>query len=264
MKNVIFCLTLIYILFSCSPIKENKNYLSKEFKNIKRFNTNDFKTYVFNLCESYKKEVDNAERFCECPENFYDIAKQDSIKKIEELYLLKHRKTDLVLYFTTKSHKYISNEQKGFLNDRELFENNIVLKDIESIYIGRYDDDSKLIHFPSQKNQNDIILLFEKYEYPDKIVFHEANIATAENKYDISTPISLKSIFKEELIYNRENNYNISYTYKDTLRIVDRIFITSKKGEIGLTFGFKNLNSFYEVKNKDIKYHPNYSLIQTH
>lgn len=264
MKIRLFYILIIGIFCSCSPVKENKSYLKNEFSNVKKFNTNDFKIYVFNLCEVYKMKIDNSERFCKCPEKFYDVAKTDSIKKIEELYLLKHRKTDLVLYLTTKSHKYISNKQKGFLNDRELYEDNIVLRDIESIYIGEYDDDSKIIHFPSFKDQNDIILRFEKYNYPDKIVLDQANIATAENNYDISSPIPLKSIFKEDLVYNNSSKYKITYTYKDTLRLVDRIFITSKKGEVGLSFGFQNMEYFYEVNAKNIKFHPNYSLIQVH
>jgi hypothetical protein len=219
---------------------------------------------VFNLCEIYKKEVDNAERFCKCPDSFYDVAKGDSIKKIEELYLLIHRKTDLVFYLTTKSHKYISNDQKGFLNDRKLYENNIVLKDIESIYIGRYDSVNQLIHFPSFKDEKDIILNFQKDTPSDNITFTRANLATAENNFDISEPIGLDKLFNEKLIYKRRSDYKMSYRYKDTLRIVDRIYITSKKGEIGVMLGFSNLNDYFDFKNHNIKYHPNYSLIQRH
>lgn len=264
MKKISILIVISFLTFSCSSLKPIAKKELEEYKNAKKFNKNDFKIYVFNMCEKYSKDVKNTERFCECPDDFYDVAKQDQIKKIEELYLLMHRKTDLVLYFTTKSHKYIYEDLKGFLNDPNIYKDNIALEQIEGIYIGRYDINNHLIHFPSYKDRNDIILHFDENEYPKQILFKKANVATAENDYDISEPIILDSVFKEKLTYKLKNDFSIKYYKKQITKVVDKMFITSKKGKVNISFGFNDFDGFYKLNSKKIKYYPNYSLIQTH
>jgi hypothetical protein len=264
MKKVAVLFMLTLFTFSCGSLQSMKKKELEEFKNVKKFNLNDFRVYVFNICEKYGKGVDKIERFCECPDDFYKVALQDQVMKVEELYLLMHRKTDLVLYLTTESHKYIRNDLTDFLNDPTIYKDNIALEEIESIFIGKYDLKNNLIHFPSYKDDKDIILHFDSDEYPKQILLNKANIATAENDYDIAETIPLTSTFKEKLKYKLESNYSIRYYNEKVTRNVDSIFIISEKGEVSVAFGFSDYPNFFKLTGSEVKYHPNFSLIQTH
>ncbi|MEM6687086.1 MAG: hypothetical protein AAF617_15000 [Bacteroidota bacterium] len=264
MKKIYIIASLVLLAIGCSPWNSMNKAELEEYKNLKKFDANDFRIYVFNLCEKYAKEVENIERFCKCPDDFYNVALKDSVKKIEELYLLLHRKTDLALYFTTESHKYIREDLTGFLNSPALHENKIALEKVESIYIGRHDDSNDLIHFPSYQDEKDIILHYTKDQSTGEIFFYQGNIATAENDYDIAEPILLDSVFNEKLIYKLAPEYRIAYHNAEMTANADWIFIFSDRGKVGITFGFSNLDDFYKVESDRIRYHPNYSLIQTH
>lgn len=271
MKKVSVFIAITLFTFSCSSLKLIENDELLEYKKIKKYNITDFKTYVFNICEKYGDTIDNSKRFGECTDDFFDVAQKKEIRKVEELYLLSHRKTDLVLYFTTTSHKYIYKEPNGFLNDPEKFKNNIVLNEIENVYIGRKDTIAGFIHFPSYKDSNDIILHFDKEKYPENIFLTSANLATAENDYDISEEIPLDSVFNQKLVYKYNKNMTIKFYKKAKSRQekeiameLDGIFITSKKGKVEILLGFSNNEKLYQYSKMKVKYHPNFSLIQEH
>ncbi len=271
MKKEAVIILIILLNLSCSSLTTFKKSDLLEFKNIKRFNISDFKTYVFNICEKYGKEIDNSKRFCECPDNFFDVAQEQQIRKVEELYLLIHRETDMVLYLTTTSHKYIYKKPDGFLNDPEKFKDNIVLNEIENIYIGRKDTISGLIHFPSFKDKNDIILHYDRSKFPESVLLTSGNLATAENDYDISEEIPLSDVFNQELIYkhNKRMSFKFYRKVKKTLKEemameVDRLLITSKKGKVDVLFGFNNIETPFQYSKVSVRYHPNFSLIREH
>lgn len=271
MNKILLLICAVIFFSSCSSLRlVDENEFSK-YKKIKRFNVSDFQTYIFNICEKYSDDIASTERFCDCPDDFFEIAQEKKIRKVEELYILSHRKTDLVLYLTTTSHKYIYKEADGFLNDPKKYKNNIVLNEIENIYIGRKDTIAGFIHFPSYKDSNDIILHFDKEKFPKEIFLTSGNLATAENDYDISEEIPLDSLFNQELVYKFQKNTTLKYYKKDIdnpnkeiVNVLDRIFITSKKGEVKTLLGFKKDTSLYQYTKLKVKYHPNFSLIQTH
>jgi uncharacterized protein (DUF488 family) len=269
MKKTLILILVILVNISCNSLRLRDQ--NQEYKNVKRFNISDFKTYVFNICEKYGEEIESSKRFCECPDGFYDVAQEQKIRKVEELYLLSHRNTDLVLYLTTTSHKYIYRKADGFLNDPKKFKNNIVLNEIESIYIGRKDTIAGFIHFPSYKDSNDIILHFDEEKFKEKIHLTSANLATSENDYDISEEISLDSLFSQELVYKYQENMTLKFykkvksKRKDEIEMeLNRIFITSKKGKVDILLGFDSNENLYKYNKMKVKYHPNFSLIQVH
>lgn len=269
MKKIILLLTITVLVVSCKSLRKIDENDYNKYKKVKKFSAADFKIYVFNICEKYGDNIDRASRFNECPDNFFEVAKQKKIKKVEELYLLIHQRTDLVIYFTTTFHVYVFKKQDGFLNDPAKFKNNIVLNEIENIYIGRIDSESGLIHFPSIKDKNDIIIHYDIEKSLNEIFLTKANIATAENDYDISEEIELDELFNQDLSYRYKENMSIKYFRNNPNKLkepdsvlLDNIFITSKKGKVKTIFSFTNSENVYNIKKIKVKYHPNFSLIQ--
>lgn len=275
MKKYVLFLISVIIYISCRSglYKVSPNYIHKIKNNeklkvdVKSFSLEEFDTYVYNICELIGEEINN-DRFCDCPEDFFQIAEEkEFIKKVEEVYLLKHKHTDLVFYLTTMSHKYIQ-PKSGFLNERKYYENKIVLDQIEYIYIGQFEENNNWIFFANPKNNKDIILHYNEHTFPKELEIITANIATSENKYEIYEPINLTdSVFKNPLIYKLNNNYNIDF-YENKNRIrgarkeTDSIHIISKKGEIEIVFTPKDTSKLgYKLTGKRIRYRPNYFLI---
>lgn len=165
------------------------------FADAHTYNISDFYVYTFSICERYNNSVDGTQRFLLCPKNFFDVTESDEIRKVEELYLLKHKTSDLVIYMTTISHKYIRN-QSGFLNDKALYKDKFYLRDIEYLYVGKYDKASKSIQFEHQKKNkpNMIWHASTPIENGDEINFVSANIATVENNESSEKPLDLNKI----------------------------------------------------------------------
>ena len=274
MKKTIY-LAILLIIVSCRTgldlvtdgyyLKKNKKTKLLEGIPLKSFALNGFDTYVFNICEKVKSDKPE-ERFCECPTDFYQKSSSLNMRKVEELYLLKHKKTSLVIYLTTFSHKYIR-QHSGFLNDPKFYENNIVLDQIESAYLGQIDEDGGVIHFPSHNGSEDIILHFNPQILHKELVFTKANVATAENNYTIYEPIPLGEVFNQPFSYKKKD-YSISYYHGSNQmervnpKIVDTLRLLVKKKKVELSFSFNNFNRDYKIAQKRIKYLPNFYLIQ--
>ena len=266
MRITVLIIALASTLFSCRSglYTINESYLDSNEINIKTFNFDEFDIYVYNMCEQISQETNN-DRFSYCPDNFFEITSIDSIQKVEELYLLKHKKTDLILYLTTFSHKYIKLNE-GFLNERKYYENKIVLDQIENIYIGQVNAKNGLIFFSNPKTTQDIILHYDKKTFPSNITLIKANISTAENGYNTSEPIELTGVFKQNIKYVLKS-YGVDF-YKKISQIgkvkvkeLSHIHIVSKGGKIEIAFSFKNNNILYKMASKRIKYHPNFYLL---
>ena len=205
----------------------------------KRFDVNEFEIYVFNICEKYAPTVDPVERFCKCPDNFFDVAKQDSIRKIEEVYFLIHKTKDLVIYLTTNSHKYISKKQRGFLNDRTKYEDKINLNQIEFAYVGRIIRNENRIDFEHPGKKKGMKLQYSSTDYPNKLLIKSGHIATAENDYSITSPIQMDNVFYTELSYNN-STCDIVYFRKEEQLNVNTISFSKKKEKLNLIFRFQN------------------------
>ena len=277
MKKHVLFIVLITLLQSCKSglYTVPNTYLTEKHcqgkvmiaPKVLSYNVTDFDIYVYNICERTDQEVDN-NRFCDCPDKFFDKIKNPKLKKVEEIYLLKHKTTDLVLYFTTFSHKYIK-EKEGFLNDEKYYKNKIVLDQIEFLYIGRFDENKNLIHFPNAKNNEDIILHFHPNDLPKNLTLLKANISTSENRYEIYEPIDLKNVFSENISYKLSPNFTIDF-YKNNNRIgeikvkkIETINIISRKGYTEVIFSPKDTNEkLYKMASKRIKYMPTFSLIE--
>jgi len=266
MKKIVMILFVVAI----SACSTGLYIIPKEYIEIKEYQLDDFVFYVFNICEDYKKEPKNY-RFCECPENFHELSKKNSIKKVEELYLLIHKKKNLALYLTTFSHKYIYENQTGFLNDSSIYKNSIILDQIESYYIGLYEieDNTTHIYFKSRKRgQKDIELHFNKSSTSDTLTIDSVNIACVENKYSISNPKELEGVFSRDLKFIK-SNYKM-YFYENMEKVgtvckkeVDKLYMTTNKNGIELIFDYENcMDNLYKITLKKIPYQPNFSLIE--
>ncbi|MCD2259648.1 hypothetical protein [Psychroserpens luteolus] len=274
MKKIAYMILILAFLSCRTGLKlvSDSYYLQEDRKTkvktkipLKSFALNGFDIYVFNICE--KLQVDDPkDRFCECPSDFYNSELSSNMKKVEELYLLKHKKTDLIIYLTTFSHKYIS-QHSGFLNDPKFYENNIVLDQIEFAYIGKIDDIENVIHFPSHNDSEDIILHYDPQVFSKELLFTKANVATAENNYTIFKPISLDKVFKQQFSYHKRD-YSISYYHGSNNmesvnpKVVDTLKLFVKKDKVELSFSFNNFDKDYKMSKKRIKYLPNFYLIQ--
>ncbi len=266
MKYYIFIL-IILLLTSCKSGLYTLSELNVDLNEVSniRLNLNDFSIYTYNICEDMAKSSEEG-RFNNCHEDFYAIQDTSTTKKVEEVYLLLHQKTNLVLYFTTFSHKNIR-KGKGFLNDNEAYNGHVVLNQIEYIYIGTKNETAGWIHFPSESKLKDIIIHYDKSQFPDKIFLKEANIATAENNYSLDQKIPLADVFNDNLIYNKQNLYDIVF-YKKINKIgennskkVEEVFLVSDKDKVYFIFSNTDQSSFYKIDNKRIKYRPNFFLI---
>ncbi|QHI39050.1 hypothetical protein IMCC3317_44510 [Kordia antarctica] len=267
MKKTIYIISILCVLTSCRSglYLVDESYVDENKKDTKTFDVANFDVYVFSICEDFTKEGEDSrlERFCDCPEIFFDVTLTKDIRKVEELYVLKHKKTDLILYFTTFSHKYIDRGER-FLNKRKIYENTIILEQIEYVYIGNLDATKNKIHFQGNEKLKDVILYFDPNEFPQKLFFTEANMATSENRYSIAEKISLNNIFKQDITYSK-SNYKIDYyrkKYENEPYNVNQIKVISKKGELEVVFGFKNFEQYYKMAAKRIRYSPSYESIE--
>ncbi len=265
MRKYLIIIPLLTIISSCgSGLYKSTtvfNNISDEL--IKSYDFDDFDIYVYSICEDSKSEVNN-ERFYNCPDNFFKLNKTDTILKVEEVYLMKHRPTDLVLYLTTTSDKYIRHK-KGFLNDRSIYENTIVLNKMEYAYIGSIDKALNLIYFPNQKKGEDLILHYNTDNFPDQIQICEANIAAAENTYSTAEKIDIENIFRQPLNYDLKD-YQLHYYGKEIggleLYKPDSVNVLIRNGKMEVVFGNKATDSlFFRISNKKIRYNTNFSML---
>jgi len=265
MEKIIKFVFIVFILYSLSSCKKKipivkYEYLNKISTNNKiQFKISDFDIYAFNICEKSKKEVYNTERFCECPNNFFEINQKDSIKKIEETYLFINTKTNLVFYLTTFSHKHIW-QNNGFLNNRCLYKDKMYVLDLEYIYIGTQDTVAKKIEFknPCKDKGEDMIWHYSKNK--DTISINKVNIATAENKYTITKPICLDTVFSNKIRFKKVD-YKLYNETNDNLAI-KTFYAISKKGRIEILFKLETRSEEYSrIKVKRVPYHMGYKEI---
>lgn len=263
-KIIIFIVTLI-IISSCGSglYKTTQLNLDKEGVLMKTYNLDEFDIYTYNICEDATKETNN-KRFSNCQENFYDIAENDTILKVEEVYLLRHRQSDVIIYLTTFSDKYLE-YKKGFLNDRLIYENKIILNKVEYAYIGKIDSISNWIHFPSQNDGKDIILHYAKNSFPKSIELIEANIATAENNYTTDEKINLDKVFRQSVVY-KKGDYEIEFFAKkigNSLSYLPKCLnIISRQGKVEVVLGCNDSDAlFFKISNRKVRYSTNYFII---
>ncbi|MEM6719999.1 MAG: hypothetical protein AAF611_11815 [Bacteroidota bacterium] len=243
----------------------------------KTYPVDEFYVYVFQLCEDLKKtkKKELPKRFCDCKDFTFNQSNKKGIVKIEEIYLLKHRRLDLVLYLTTFSHKYI-NPGEGFLNDSIVYKDKIVLNEIETIYVGNLDRDAHKISFNGTEKLKDFSFYFDPTVFPEKMLLTKGNMATAENKYSIIESIPLDDVFKNDIVYVK-SKYTIDYYENNEYRRskesfkyqnpskqeVSSISIASKNDDIEVIFSFKDFPKHYNLRAKRIRYHPAYEAIST-
>jgi hypothetical protein len=258
MKNIIYLL-ISFLIISCGSGLYTAEKLNLKDNNLlsHNFSINDFMLYAYSMCEDSKQETNNR-RFFNCPQNFYDIPEEQKILKVEETYLLINSSKNIVIYLTTFSHKYIYSN--GFLNNREIYEDKIVLNQIEYAYIGTIEPESNQIHFPGRGKRKDIILYFDPKEYPKTIHLLDGNIATAENHYTIDQKIDLSNVFKHPIKFNTSVVYQIQfYNKKSETKLVydvDSLNIIYRKDKVELVFGSQNAESpHYKISNKKIRFY---------
>ena len=256
-KAHLLLITVALISISCLrpyTMVNQKNFKAKSV--VETINMDEFEIFTFNICESYKDEIDGAERFIKCPNNFFDISAKDKIKKVEELYLLKKKNSNLVIYATSYSHKYIG-KQKGFLNDRENYENKFYLKQTEFIYIGRLDATQKVISFHLQK-RNDVPMIWHlssPLNNADSLNIEKVNIETVENTGSyLDKPIDIIEVFNLPLTFYRSN-----YALKDYIEgsQVSKLYVVARDEKKELIFETDSLSKRYRFPARLVKYYTN-------
>ncbi len=262
MKKLLFLIVLLYAFTSCRSGLDlvNQAYVDKRLKVEKTFPITDFEVYVFSICEDYKVQKKDllTKRFCDCPENFFNQPETTDIRKVEEIYLLKHKTSDVVFYLTTFSHKYIQ-KKEGFLNDSTIYKNKIILEEIESIYIGNIDIVAHKISFEGNKKMKDVTFYFDANAFPEKMIVTKGNMTTSENNYSIAETIPLDDVFRNDVTYV-QSNYTIDYykgrNYDKPPRHVSEIKIVSKKGKTEVVFSFDDYDWYYKMASKRIRFYP--------
>ncbi len=232
------CYLVMICLFSCtSYYKINPSFFhdleAKRSAVSPGFPISDFDILTFNICEYYIMNIDGTERFVDCPLNFFEISARDSIKKVEELYLLKHRFSEMVLYITTFSHRYIG-KQKGFLNDPEAYNNKFYLRDTEYIYIGKYGNSDHSIIFKKQGSAAEMIwYLNEALSHEQVNTVTDIDLETTENAGSKDKRVRLEKVFSVPFNFG-PSAYTLLNTIseQDTVRRVHLIRNKSEKMEI--------------------------------
>ena len=265
MRKIIILVFTLVIISSCGSglYKATQLNLDQEGVLSKSYDLDEFDIYTYCICEDAKQETNN-KRFFNCSDSFHDIPVRDTILKVEEVYLLKHKKSDIILYLTTFSDKYIEHK-KGFLNDRSIYENKVILNKLEYAYIGKMNTTLGWLQFPDQKGGEDVILHYNQSSFPDSIEVIEANIATAENKYTTDEKISLANVFRQPLVFNKRN-YELEFYEKGIGNSVSHfpkcVNIISMKGKVEVVFGCKELDTlFFKISNRKVRYNTNYFLL---
>ena len=170
----------------------------------------------------------------------------------------------MILYLTTVSHKYLRLKSE-FLNDSNIYEDRIVLDEIEYAYIGNSDTKNNWILFPNQKYERDIILHFDGSKFPESLLIQKANIATSENDYTTDNTIPLDSVFRKPLEFKKVNyspefymgNVGKRPSYKPQC-----INIISRSGKVEIVFGCIGVDNYYfKISNKKIRYNTNFYLL---
>lgn len=220
------------------------------FDNVKQYKLKDFEIYALGTCESYDSSVGRSKRFNNCPDNFFEISKEKKLVKVEEVYLLIHNESNLVLYFTTKTKRNLK-RQKGFLNDRKIYENSIILSDIEFIYVGINKPDSNLIEF-KKLNKNLLITWQYSIEDASTIYIKEGTIPVRENKMKPNIPINLEDIHANGLKF-RKSSYDL-YSRNKSDKILD-FEIKESSGSIEILFNSLSNNKKWK---KRLKYKPTF------
>lgn len=266
MKKLTIYIILLGITASCGSglyeLKEIKPGKGEKVE-LKSFNLDDFEVFTYDMCECIKSEVDN-DRFANCDLNFHNLPKTDSIVKVEETYLLKHVKSNFVIYLTTFSHKYLRLKD-GFLNNSSVYKDKIVLDEIEYAYIGNHNKNDNWIHFPNKDNGEDIILHYNRAKYPASFLIEEANIATAENDYATDTKIPLTTVFKQPVEFIRKDYVPIFYEGKIGSKnsfLPKCINVLSRNGDVEIIFGcIPSDTNYFKISNKKIRYSTNFYLL---
>ncbi|WP_430412554.1 hypothetical protein [Kordia sp.] len=268
MKKVIILVVFLCLFTSCQTglYLVNQEYMNQRVTQTKSFPVEEFEIYVFDLCEDY--EVSSKEelktRFCDCPSDFYDEAKKRDIRKVEEIYILKHKASNLILYFTTFSHKYILRKEK-FLNDQKIYENKIILDQIENIYIGKIDTEKNEIYFKGIDKLRDVTFYFDPAQFPEKILVTKGKMTTAENGYSIKETIPLDDVFRKNVKYIKNSKYTIDYykgnNYEELPKHVSTINIIADEDELEVVFSFNDFEEHYKLASKRIRFYPSFESI---
>lgn len=264
-----FTILLFSLFVSCNHVYYVKpSYLPESSREKHEYLMDNFDIYVYNICESIGENINN-NRFNDCPEDFFGMRESKNIQKVEEVYMLVHQTKDLVLYLTTFSHKYIRQDEK-FLNDKSVYENKVILNQIDFAYIGTRNKEMNLIHFPDKHGNQDIILHYDNKVFPENLLIYEMNVATAENNYNINTPIQLSDVLKEKIVYRRNDHYKVylhnnkgnDISCGDNKSPIEKIYIISKNGNTEVLF-FPNTSDdmIFKIPNNKIKYLPAFSLL---
>lgn len=226
LQHKIILIGSVLCTLSCANYSILKPRFIESLSDAKVYNTSAFDCYVFNICEIYNKKTNGSERFIKCPSNFFEKTKNDSIKKVEELYLLKHKTSNLALYFTTISYK--TRPQKGFLNDSLLYNSKLYLRDVKYIYVGNVNPTGNRITFKNQKDGSKLIWhLSKNINKSSFFTVESVNAKTVENKESIKDKIVLNEVFSVPFAFNKEN-YAILNT-KNEQELITKLFLVENK-----------------------------------
>ncbi len=137
MMKKLFILFLISIAIAgCKPIDFQGAIAKSEKFDLKRY---DIYTFKLRLTNSTSDQDPQAPIF----KNGVDA---DRGLIYEMLYLLRNRKNDSIIYFTTRSHKYI---RDGGVFNHPLYEDHLIMNDLDYLYFGKEESNKIIFYDPN-------------------------------------------------------------------------------------------------------------------
>ena len=254
-KEIFYGLFVLTILHSCnSYFTMPDSTLKEKYEIIESYDMSEFDIYTFNICEIINGSVANTDRFIACPDDFFEQSEKEVMNKVEELYFLKSKTSDLIIYMSTFSHKNIRS-RRGFLNDPESYKNQFYLKDTEYIYVGKYDAENDMISFDKARKLSSM-----KWYLNTKLGSGSAgfnvdviNSRTVDTNGD--EDININQTFSIPFKFLRRA-YKLSSKLKE-YPISKLCVVKDKKGKgIHVIFESSDFDKVYRFSNKRIPYHP--------
>jgi len=188
-------LLLILILFSsCNSLK---NY-PQDIKGVSKIELDNYKIYTFKL----RQLIETTDREPK-PLKFNNGVDTNNGLVWEMLYILRDSISDKVIYFTTKSHKYI---EKGRVFNSSIYEKYLVVNDLDFIYIGKELGNRFSFNFPKGRSHaKEINFFFTEKGNVIKIDSVTNNYAKEESREFKSNVIINDDVFGMDIKFQKEN-----------------------------------------------------------
>lgn len=245
MMRVLVVLYMVLCISSCSSyVAMSEERFDRRFTALETYTMSDFDIYTYSICENLMAYDTNDDRFVICPDNFF-VTEDTSLKKVEELYLLKHKHLDIVFYLTTTTKM-----GKDFLNDVTLYNKKFYANMLEFVYIAKVTGDS--IDFKPTSN-------FSAMKWHVNTTVNSidvVSVTTTTVERDTPQTIAINNTFALPFILQKQDDFKFLIA-TTTPKAINKLFVVrDKQGDIHLVLQPEGSSKVYRFSNRQIKYHP--------